>query len=932
MRPIRLEMCAFGPYADRVDIDFTVFGEGGIFLISGETGAGKTIIFDAISFALYGKVSGGTRGEDCLRSHFASPEVTSYVALDFEHCGKRYRIVRTPRQKRPKKRGDDFIEDAPTAVLTTPDRVYDKRVDADRVIEELLGINHTQFKQIVMIAQGEFIDLVTADSNKRVEIFQRIFDTRIYKRLQDALKKRYSAVKSESEMLRRDVRSELSRAILPEDKRAEWERFGEYGIAEAAEFLRTDIDECMEIGKEMRNRDNAIKALTGDLKVRENNINNYNECVKTLFEARADALKFKRLSEEADIALKSAEAESERREKLVAEIAALERSLPLYGDLTAKTEKLAELKKLREVNSEREKSLKTTRETAENEKKECTARLETLKTADKTLADAENALNAAREKTKILLALKDRYVTVAAKEANAKECEAKRRTAAENSIKALKAFSDGESRFLAAQAGVLAAKLREGEPCPVCGSLHHPKPAASGDAPDENDYKRLKEAYENSRGLLTEAAGAVEKAVAEFETERDNFLTALGEFTVCEWLGAKTALDTVVKNYSELLSECSERLTEARKTAEEKTSTEKARDNAEKTANAAAKDLEALAKISGESEKDYARILGETEALRKNLVYADEKEARGQCKKAENERDLIDKALFNAREKKSSAERGLSEATGRKNSALESLSQFARKLGIKKDFSDDENVAELDLTDVREDLRRVVEEERALSEQMNELGGTIKTNRTVLDELKRKSAKLTDKESELTDIAALSDTANGELNGKRKITFETYVQQVYFDMILKEANKRLRKMTNGQYSLARRSSEDSGNRGKTGLDLDVDDAWTGQRRAASTISGGQSFMVALSLALGLSDVVQRFSGGLRLDTMFIDEGFGTLDGYSLDSTMDVIAELANGDRLVGIISHVDEIKSRIANKITVKRGKQGSSLTVESYN
>ena len=309
MKPLKLEMCAFGPYADRVEIDFTKFGEGGIFLVSGETGAGKTTVFDAISFALYGKVSGGTRGEDCLRSHFALPEVRSYVDLTFEHDGKIYRIRRTPKQLRPKKRGEgEFIEDAPTVEFIAPDRVYDKR-GADEAIEALLGIDHTQFKQIVMIAQGEFLDLVTADSNKRVEIFQRIFDTRIYKNLQDALKRKYLSLKNEANMIENEVKNALGRAILPEEKRAEWKDFSVYGAEKAAEFLKRDIDESISRGKEMQRKKELLGKQITELALRENTIKDYNGHILSLLAARDKASKAKVRLENAETALKAAQDE-----------------------------------------------------------------------------------------------------------------------------------------------------------------------------------------------------------------------------------------------------------------------------------------------------------------------------------------------------------------------------------------------------------------------------------------------------------------------------------------------------------------------------------------------------------------------------------------------------------------------------------------------
>lgn len=926
MRPIRLEMCAFGPYADRVDIDFTVFGEGGIFLISGETGAGKTTVFDAISFALYGKVSGGTRGEDCLRSHFASPDVSSYVCLTFEHNGKTYEITRTPRQLRPKKRGGgDLVEEAPTAVFTTPERVYDKRGDADAAVEELLGIDHTQFKQIVMIAQGEFLDLVTADSSKRVEIFQRIFDTRKYKNLQDALKRQYLSLRTDAAMLEGEVKSALSRAILPKEKCEEWQGFGVYGAEKAAEFLKLDIDESILRGKGMRKRKDALNSEKTNLTVRENDIKTYNGHILSLLAARDKAIKAKVRLQSAEAALSAAQKDVEKREKLLTAVSELEKSLPLYGELTERSKRLIGLEddiKKYTVSLERS---KTARENAEKTKADCDVKLESLKTAEAEYAESKAALKAETDKAQKLDALKARYARTKEKEKTATSLGAVKREAAEKAKGSFTAFAKAESLFLSAQAGLLAAKLTDGEPCPVCGSVNHPLPAKKAeDAPDEAEYKRLKNAYDRDRNAFGEAEKNERAAIAEFDTERANYLEAFSALAECDWQNVGSALDSVAESVRSALDVADARLKAAERKVKEKQNTETARKNADEASAKALNDYNELSEKLNDIRMEYGRLTSESESLKKQLKFTDETAARSELDKLVGERKAIENALEAAQDGKLSAEKEISEAEGCEKTEAEMLAQFAEKLGIKP------TETEIDLTDVREALKNVRDSESALDEEMKELAADIKNNQAVYVELTEKSEKLRKKERECSDAAALSDTANGELTGKRKITFEVYVQQVYFDMILKEANKRLRVMTDGRYSLVRRSMRDSGNRSKSGLDLDVDDAWTGQRRAAKSLSGGESFKAALSLALGLSDTVQRYSGGLKLDTMFIDEGFGTLDSESLEKAMDIISELAGGDRLVGIISHVDELKERITNKINVRRGKQGSLLTVES--
>lgn len=1080
MRPVKLTMNAFGPYAKTAEIDFTRFKDHGLYLITGDTGAGKTTIFDAISFALFGCASGDDRSTKTLRSDFADPAAETSVELEFAYRGSLYRIWRCPGYERAKKRGEGTTTQAPEAVLERPGKAPITRVrDVDAAVKEILGIDRTQFAQIVMIAQGDFRKLLSAGTDERSRIFRTLFDTGRFQAFQRRLAEEKNALEAQHRSITQEVRVHAGNALLEAEAAESLAKQLEQDTLQA-NWLKGILEEavvrdreryaaqktCVDAAK--NRRDAALSAADGL--------------------ARLDALKTKKTSVDQRVnSLESAAAHARRkldehtlgqsaRDSLASRTAVEQSELPLYEKLekdirhaknlhaeaqAAASKAKAALKRETDLKGQQSRAARTIVDLAHAEKAYADARLackdaeEELKStvahitawqsmektekqaaqaeaesekqqrdaqaseaqrvqAAKTIEEAESlraALSDAPERIvryeartrEIEESLKRLQAAAHAEERAEKACEdacQNARQTLENYAKAKKAsdeahhaWSQAQSLYLDGQAGLLASGLAPGTPCPVCGSSEHPRPATAPlSTPSKEQVEALqhawtkatKEAEEASRRSSAAQAAVQEKkealkAVIEAEGPREQRIARRSQeqedlADTRAKLATATEDSAKLKKAIELLHAAQQRhkaadeqarlharqaasaLAEAErysatartrreaipyKNAQElekkHAETQRASETARAALTRAQADAQTLQKardderrasellVQAQSEGAEARrreaaLLAQAESAdssvssaRARLKYENKEQALRAIQDAQKQIDLFDATLARIRTSLGESEKELAAARGEADTLARSIREAP---SYEKDQVEEEQ------RNAHDALER---EERSLAE----ISAALSANEKTLEQVRLLAKKARAVEERYGEVATLADTANGRLVGKDKIAFETYVQSMYFDRMIAAANRRLRAMTNERYKLVRRRAAITKS-GQSGLDLDVMDAYTGKMRDASSLSGGESFKAALALALGLSDVVQAHAGGVQLDTMFIDEGFGSLDQESLQLAVKTLTELSGGDKLIGIISHVDELKESIDRKIVVKRGRNGSSVSIEA--
>lgn len=924
MRPLKLIMTAFGPYAAETVLDLERLGTRGLYLITGDTGAGKTTIFDAITFALYGAASGELRDPALFRSKYADPLVLTKVTLRFANGGRIYQITRTPEQMRGKLRGSGEIRQAPTAELCEIVSVNgEKRLkvlaakptDASRKITEILGVDRGQFTQIAMIAQGEFMKLLNAKTEERQKIFQKIFRTGFYASLQAALAEDSAKLGADVRMLRESLRQYINGIQCAEDDAAR----EEIGAAKEGKLPAGEILECLDgiiarderayeaLKQQVTAQDERLAAATAELARAESLRRAREEYRKNLAAAQAEKA---RLAEAASVR-RSAEERKPEAESAAAEAAQIKAGL---GDYRALTEGEQGLKQLdASISDEVSHLARLSAEQSRTEKL-----MESLKEQEESLAHAGEDLERLKaeqaflkQQQKDALALKEALHELKRLEDFLEQAQAvylKKRSEAEEK-RAL--YEQMHQVFLDEQAGLLALSLKEGEPCPVCGAVHHPLPAARpAGVPNRESLARAKreadacgEALEKSSRYTGSLSGMRDKQLVLVQQMGRQQLGEEDPETVSTVLERKR-----LPALADRLSGCE------RKIAEGEAAVLRKAENAAKITEAVKKkEDDAARKSSLEAELSALRSRRESDmrqlnALRERLRFGSEAEAMAAISACDRKRLAIDKAIEEARREE--------EQTHRKAAAFAAAAETAEKQLEGAEWVDEEAAMERQ--------QRAREEKQRLSLQQEAFIARLSANRSARRGIKEKARACAEAEERLQWLQALSQTANGTLSGKAKIRLETYVQMSYFDRILQAANLQLQLMSGGQYELIRRE-ESSDMKSQSGLDLNVRDHYNGSLREVSTLSGGESFLASLCLALGMSDVIGREAGGISMDTMFVDEGFGTLSEEALEGVMKALARLTEGDRLVGIISHVSELKERIPRQIVVTKDKTGGS-------
>ncbi len=914
MRPLKLTIAGFGPYAEIQELDFSRLGSSGLYLITGDTGAGKTTIFDAITFALFGEASGDSRSADMLRSKYAKDDAPTYVELRFAYNDKEYTVRRNPEYERAKSRGSGTTKQTADAELICPngDRITKLR-EVDRAIRDIIGLTREQFSQVAMISQGDFRKLLQADTRERQKIFRDIFGTGLYMTLQDRLKAKAAEVKNQREQASAGIAQytegilchETSPLLEDTQKARNGELFTSEVLSLLEKLLEEDRAQEKRLDESARRQDEQMDALVAQL----TRAKSYRTAQQALEVKAAEEAEKVSALEQLSAALSSARSTIPEQERLGREITALELLLPSYDELERKNNDLADKQAALHAASAAEATAAGLKTTLEQELSVCREELRTLGSVSAEKELLQNRCETLTERKETFAALISSVDTLLKEQETLRTLQGEYIAAETRSSRLRQDYDTKNKAFLDEQAGVLAAALTAGTPCPVCGSTEHPRLAViSTSAPTEADVKAAKSAYEAAQKATEQASGKASTQrglvqAAEDAIRRES-MTLLGETensgvkaAAQAQAAALTAEITAVRQQIAALAQKEGRKAELDQLIPQK---EQTLADADKALHGAKAQIAALTAASAE-------LTAQIEALRVKLTFAD-KAALLQEKEVLGRKQQALKPALTAAEASCSA---CKEALAAIRAAMAEL----RKQTAEAPAADAE--------DLQAQKEALTAQKNDLAAEMKHIHARLTTNEAAQKNISAKAQELAELDARYTWMKALSDTANGTVSGKDKVMLETYIQTTYFDRILERANLRLGKMSGGQYDLERRKIA-SNQRSQSGLELDIIDHVNTTRRSVNTLSGGEAFLASLALALGLSDEVQM-STGIRLDTLFVDEGFGSLDSEALSKAYSTLAGLTEGSRLVGIISHVSELKERIDKQIVVRKDRSGSS-------
>lgn len=1060
MKPVKLIISAFGPYADEMPvINFEPFEKKGLFLICGDTGAGKTTIFDAICFALYGETSGSFRDTKNLRSEYASLSAESFVDFSFTHQGKEYRIYRKPSYDRPKQRGEGMITEKERAELYCEDKVpIEGTTQVNHAVIELLKIDFKQFKQIAMIAQGEFWDLLNASTEDRTKILRTIFMTSGYERMQYKLKERKNASFSEKKKTEDSIFQYFRDAEAPEDS----------GLEEVLRSLQEEADssdsawnleEMLNVLTDIISADAA--ALKNTQKELHTEKQTGEEKKKALHNAQTNnefLQRFRKFTEEKD-KLDAKEAEIKELELLTERQKTAVRKLKPMHDTLKKEEREAsetereltgkkeELTKIKSRGDQAEEALKKSLEgearaeaqkkTAERLKEDIPkyekrdaliSEMEALKKEEACLDKEEKTLREDEEKLKCKIdhlgaVIKDlekcapRRVEVQNRGKELQTLEAGMKEILEQDIpehkKKKQELKVKQDAFRLAQeqfedvseerrryehvlencrAGILAQHLEEGKKCPVCGSTHHPEPAVlPEETASEEKLKELREIEESAKEAKDSSCIKAEKAKMALESHeeqlRNRILTSMKQVDHIADLSENVSIEHFYEKISSAWDVVKEQILDnekLEKQLEEDCRTyEKAVQDIETARGKETEDLMTRKEdLDERKRKNQTHFVEKKTALKEydNLAFPDLETAVKEQKKAEQEAEGIFEAIEKAKTAKQQADTEKAEteaALGVLETRFQSLrvlteesrSNF-RNLLMEENFASEEAFLEFltDENEIAENEKKINEYKQAVQTNIQQLNQarmdaegkmemaedqlkkeseeqdhrieTIRKHCTQIENRLEKNKRIKEKissqrsslekfQEEYNRCTRLYNLITGNIPDRAKITFEQYIQAAGFDHIIAAANRRLLPMSDGQYELFRKDDSEN-KRSKTILNLEVQDHFTGHRRPVGSLSGGESFKASLSLALGLSDTVSSNLGGVQMDALFVDEGFGTLDKKSIESAMDTLVRLSGTNKLVGIISHREELMENIPQQIKIEKTKEGSRIDIDT--
>ena len=915
MRPIKLKISAFGPYAGITEFDFDKLGTGGLYLITGDTGAGKTTIFDAITYALYGDPSGNNRDVSMLRSKYADDSTPTEVELLFSYYGKKYTIKRNPEYERQNRRGEGTAKQIARAEIIYPDgKVVSKIKDVDNAIKEIIGIDRNQFCQIAMIAQGDFLKLLLAPTKERMEIFRHIFKTELFCDLQERLKRESGALADECTTIKRSISQYITDIICDEDNvdfiEVEKAKAGNLVTEDTIALLEKLVAADEKIELELAEQKSHLQKELDAVKARITKANDIALAKEDLQKNESALAEQTKLQETLAAKCEIEKADQPKIKELTEAAAKIDAMLPDYDELYCKQTLFTKNKKIIDENANQITILeKKVKELSD----EITALNNELKLLQKSDADKvrfEAEKDNLIEQSKKLNSLKNNIAALDATRNNYQTAlvkyEEKSRIAAELDA----VFKRKNKLYLDAQAGILADTLEENAPCPVCGSTIHPIIAVKPEnAPSKDELDDLQEQVTTANDISNaarESASSLKGALDEKENIAITEIQSL--FGDVSYIEASSFIEEKLSAIKESAADLDKKIKNAEKQIERKDIIENELPKKNTALEKASKDIEAVRDEVKEKTSENKSTATRISELTAKLSFESKK-------KAEEEITALRQTAVKIQKNIEDAQNNLASC----NEKIASIK--SARLEIIKRLDDDINV----------DLKKETELQSLLESKQIKLSNDEKiahsrltVNKRSLENIKEKAGDLIVTETKYAWVKSLSNTANGTISGKEKIMLETYIQMNYFDRIIARANTRLMIMTDGQYDLVRRK-EALSRIGQSGLDLNVIDHYNGSERSVKSLSGGESFKASLALALGLADEIQSSAGGIKLDTMFVDEGFGSLDEESLSQAMKALTSLADNDRLVGIISHVSELKQRIDKQILVTKDKTGGS-------
>lgn len=887
MRPTKITMSAFGAYKDVCVLDMDKLGTQGIYLITGETGAGKTTVFDAIVYALYGTASGDARDSKMMRSKYASEAVPTYVDMEFEIRGEHYRVKRNPEYLRPKKSGEGFTRESAGVELYMPDgTLFNATATAvDKKLVEILRVDKNQFCKIAMLAQGDFQKFLLDNTERKTELLRKIFSTHIFEKIQQALKEDANEIESRCKALSDTLDKYFNDIQLPDNDLLFGEFEASVTVSEKTEVINKLIQKDTEAKSSIKKQ---LRELEKELDSVKASINNANDIEEKRTKRQQLLIQLEQKSRELSVLEEKQRAVKEKeshKNALIVRANEYLNALPEYrraGKIKTEFENMSAL--LKKANERLEKSQKALRDNKEE-----------LKDYNNVEAEISDLLS----KSELLGRAVDELEKYLDYNDDVQKFCDKLKAAQQEYSSADKAYNLASEAYFSEQAGFLAKGLEEGKPCCVCGSTVHPAPAAlTKGAPDKAEVDRLKKLRDNAEANRNDISTKLVLAKSNRDTHRE----ALTNLTKKEEHDRGD-----LKLYRDRQASFEKKLASLKDKKDRK-------ERLEKEIPTAEREIEHLNQQAKELGENAAQLKGKLDSIK--LELESEEKACAKAEELNSEAKKIENEINKAADDFNKAKNEQAQLKGQENAIAQELENASAQ-------SIDINVLK--------DSKAVLESRKEkLNTEYECVSNRLSGNSKALEKIRTHSLEMRSAEEERSWKKSLSDTANGTVSNHKKIRLEAYVLSEYFRRILNRAGSRLMVMSDGQYELEIHT-EPLNMQSQSGLDIDVIDHYNGTRRSVKTLSGGEKFMASLSIALGIADELQSSAGGIQLDTMFVDEGFGSLDSNALELAMRALSLIADSNRLVGIISHVEALNERIDKKIVVtKSADKGSSAHIEA--